>query len=248
MKLDENLTGPPLGFVNEFRETDWLVEFTKYPYLMIEYGDTIANDLWLKWRPTIKAGYINDFYGYSFTIYPQIKDEKDDKVDEDIRKIYAWITEESKRQGIHKEEMEKRYGISYENMDSERYSSIINLISNSKTIHGLRIIEDAYKDETVKRLEIIPDEYLLDKNTVSFSLLLPDKSLAIPFVKCGNKYILLGSQGRNKIHFPRDESYYIYGYNEQYSYLKKHEKYEPRIKVRKSDFTLNYDEIMKFEF
>ena len=78
--LDEALTGPALGNIQQYREIDWLVRFTKNSSLMIAKGDPLAVALWNRHKPVIMrdAEFLSDG---------------------EVRSIYRWIAEESKRQG-----------------------------------------------------------------------------------------------------------------------------------------------------
>lgn len=78
--LDEALTGPPLGNIQQYRELDWLVRFTKNSSRMIAVGDPLAVALWNRYKPVIMpdAEFLSN---------------------EEVQSIYRWIAEESKRQG-----------------------------------------------------------------------------------------------------------------------------------------------------
>ncbi|MCC6462532.1 MAG: cytochrome c [Saprospiraceae bacterium] len=78
--LDEALTGPALGNIQQYRELDWLVRFTKNSSRMIAAGDPLAVALWNRYKPVIMpdAEFLSN---------------------EDVQSIYRWIAEESKRQG-----------------------------------------------------------------------------------------------------------------------------------------------------
>lgn len=55
--LNQNLTGPALGNITQFRSREWLYRFTRNSQKMITSGDSLAVCLWNTWKPTL----MNDF-------------------------------------------------------------------------------------------------------------------------------------------------------------------------------------------
>lgn len=240
-KLDEDLTGPKLAHITKRRDIDWLLNFTKYPYEMIKYGDTISNCLFSHWQPVLKGSFLNSYYGLNESSFEtETKDIDDTEVDASIINIYKWIAYESERKKlVESEAVCKEGGLK----KRETRSGIYAVIYNSG-INGL----NAFLGEKEKpRLELrIKGQW--DSNlSFQFSLIYPERNIAIPFIKCEGKYILLGSQGKKKISLPKNERAFLFGeklgLGERRYLLKDLKKAKGRINIKESDFLFSYEEI-----
>lgn len=79
--LNKDETGPKLANITAYRTKEWLRDFTKNPYKMIEKGDSLALCNWELWQPSIMSSY------------PYLTNE-------DIDNIYKFIEHETKRLGL----------------------------------------------------------------------------------------------------------------------------------------------------
>ncbi len=79
--LTEYWTGPPLSNITQFRDKNWLQQFTRNSQALIASGDSLSICLWDKWKPAI------------MTSFPQLSATQ-------IDEIYQFISEESARLDI----------------------------------------------------------------------------------------------------------------------------------------------------
>lgn len=51
------LTGPPLGNITQYRDKEWLRQFTRNSQQLIASGDSLATCLWIRWKPSIMPSF-----------------------------------------------------------------------------------------------------------------------------------------------------------------------------------------------
>ena len=79
--LTTTLTGPALGNITQYRDTQWLRDYTRQSQRMVASGDSLAACLWYRWKPVLMPDF------------QQLKDQE-------IDAIYAWIESESARLNV----------------------------------------------------------------------------------------------------------------------------------------------------
>ncbi|MCC6411603.1 MAG: cytochrome c [Saprospiraceae bacterium] len=84
--LRDNMTGPALGNIHLFRDSAWLVRYTRNSMAMIEKGDALATCLWERWKPTLMPNY-------------------DSLTEVQIAAIYRYLRNESARLDIQPDEV-----------------------------------------------------------------------------------------------------------------------------------------------
>lgn len=250
--LDEYSTGPPLGHITKYRELGWLIKSVKYPSEMIMYGDSISLCNWDKYQPSIKGSLINAYYGFEKGYPTKTPDIEHTEIDSKIRAIFEWIEEESIRQGIEVDSMEKVYectindhkGIKETEGDIEK---IIRGAAGIDWISKLRGISDLGKH---KRIEVFL-ETDKDKNLFyNVTLIFPGLNLAIPFVEIEDRLILLGTNGKKRIPYPNEEYAMIYVWTSKEGdccTIKELPRNENIVKIKNSDFNLTYDQVRGYK-
>ncbi|MEO1713958.1 MAG: cytochrome c, partial [Bacteroidota bacterium] len=209
-KLDMPLTGPPLGNVTEFRNLDWLIAFTKNSQQMIADGDSISVCLWENWKPTV----MNDF---------------DHLSDEQIKLIYRFIANESKKQGIGLDEINYTLNCDYsaviersnnlpQDTSSWMYSSPqITESFDTTDVYKFRLLYPTwynvdyflYTEDEVENLRVRVEG---DPANLTLLLIFKHRNVVIPFQRTRKgDYLLLNANGKDQINFPQ-EKVQIIGY------------------------------------
>ena len=191
LRLD--LTGPALGNVQQFRDLDWLVAFTKNSQNMIAQGDPIALCLWSQWKPII----MNDF---------------DTLSDTQILNIYQFIANESKVQNIKPDE------VNYiANCNLERVVDTISIFTSPNLTldtlyYSLDIYESGWKNvdffiNDTTRIDRIELEVEVDRiQDIEIVLAIEDRKIVIPFYMLANGvFVLQSSERKFQYAFPVGE-------------------------------------------
>ncbi len=236
--LRYDMTGPALGNVHLFRDSTWLLEFTRNSVDLIEAGDTLALCLLSAWSHA------------HMTSFEQLSDQE-------IKNIYEFIANESRVQGIAEEEVkylttcdnvgqirsELRNPILTNSTNSYQYITILS-DRNWVNIDHLLFTEDAN--------QIDPIVLKLDKpyEQMNIVMVFEDRNIVIPFVPTAENqevYKLFYSESKSKINFPLGEKVDIVAYNAgadfEYTILK---DYQPNKTDNNLTLSLNKKGKTKF--
>ena len=107
-KLALDMTGPALGNITHFRDSAFLVDFTRNSQGMIRSGDTLANCIYYQWN----GGAMNSFPFLS---------------DKEIWSIYQFINSESRNQNIALDSIKYIQECEYIDWETRRIQDSINV-------------------------------------------------------------------------------------------------------------------------
>lgn len=194
----ELLTGPALGNITSYRDMDWLIKFTKNSQKLIASEDSLSICIWEKWAPTVMTNF-------------------ESLSDSEIESIYTYINNESKKQGIGKDEVSFAYSCNVDTVFSESQNVII-IDTSDVNNYSFNIFSSGWYNvdyfinfsSIVDNILIeIPKEKIVGTTIVLYFI---DRNMVIPFENITeNKFILFNAAGKSKINLPK-EAVKIIGY------------------------------------
>lgn len=228
--LRKPLVAPALGNVHLFRNADWLKRFTRNSQKMIADGDSISLCLWNQ-------------YGTVMTSFELLSDLE-------IENIYEFIGNESRLQGIAKNEIEYvtecdfNQGHRNSNVNiandtfafSTNYAYVLEL-SNSQWVNADYLAN-------FETTEIAPIILNLDKKyeNINITMSFQERNILVPFNEDETKslsYSLWHPLNKDYIDFPLGEIVHIVAYTKLGEFKYKIMEYEPNKDNNTIDFSLD---------
>ena len=195
--LSADGTGPALGRVEKFRNLDWLIDFTINSQAMIAQGDSLANCLWMKWRPSIMPAFM------------QLDTSE-------IEAIYSYLANEAEVQKVKLDSSKFDFScpIQWE-VGSGNYNLVINEPNKESEYYYIaRIYSNAWYNvdyflnlgSEIENPEIIVSN---SKNKLHAVIACSNYNAIIQLYEEDGIYRMARSAGKDKIKWPKNEKIYL---------------------------------------
>jgi len=197
-KLGQPSTGPPVGFVLDYRSMDYMKGFLKYPYEIIANREFYSNCVWDKWKPVIKTSIYDQYYGTNALGQNTYLVEQDEpKIDSLIENICYWVQWESGNQSINRDSLSFFYDcdpFEVSKLDGITYTDLDSMNSNY-------LLEE--------RIELYVSNFDFENDWLSVSYVLPSINVKLAMVRTENSgFIILGSENKSQIRLPEVKGFF----------------------------------------